>query len=356
MALIDVVRYHSEEDIFAWKYPSEDLRIGTQVVVNVSQHAFFVKGGKVFDELTSGTHTLTTYNIPLLNEIVNLPFGGNSPFQAEVWYINLLTKLDNKWGTSSPILLEDPKYGIIIPVRAYGQYGFKIANPRLFLEKLVGNQTEFTTNKIQDYFKGRIISTLTKLISKKIISENISILEINIYLDELSRLCEDEISKDLIKYGIDIINFHFLSINVSEKDPSIIRLKEAKDLSAKVKITGKDLYQIDRNFDVLEEAAKNESGLAGGLMSAGIGLGAGFNLGNQMNNNINDFKSSSPPPLPILYYAIINDSQTGPGDFNQIKKQIETGEITESTLVWRKGIENWTPIKEFDEFKNIFTN
>jgi membrane protease subunit (stomatin/prohibitin family) len=121
-----------------------------------------------------------TENIPLLNKIINLPFGGKSPFQAEVWYVNLLSKLDNKWGTTNPILLEDPKYGIIIPVRAFGQFGFKISNPRLFLETLTGNLPSFSAEKIQDYFKGKIISSLTSLISKKIVRENISILEINV--------------------------------------------------------------------------------------------------------------------------------------------------------------------------------
>lgn len=202
MAIIDVVKYQADEEVFAWKFPSEDLRIGTQVIVNFSQHAFFVKGGKVYDELSNGTYTIKTENIPLLNKIINLPFGGESPFQAEVWYINLIAKLDNKWGTTAPILLEDPKYGIIMPIRAYGQYGFKISNPRLFLEKLVGNLVDFSSQKIQDYFKGKIISTLTNAISKKIILDKISILEINIHLDELSQFCQEKITNEFQKYGL----------------------------------------------------------------------------------------------------------------------------------------------------------
>lgn len=355
MALIDIVKYQADDNFFAWKFPSEDLRIGTQVIVNVSQFAFFVKGGRVFDEFNSGTHTLTTYNIPLLNEVINIPFGGESPFQAEVWYVNLVAKLDNKWGTSSPILLEDPKYGIVIPIRAYGQYGFKISNPRLFLEKLVGNQIDFSANKIQDYFKGKIISTLTKVVSQKLISDNTSILEINIHLDELSKLCEEQITLEFQEYGIEFNNFYFLSINVPENDPSIVRLKEAKDLTAKVKITGRELYQMDRSFDVLEEAAKNESGIAGGLMSAGIGLGAGLNIGNQMNGVSSHLSTNlTPPPIPILYYAIINNGQFGPGDYNQIKKFIVSGEIISTTLIWKQGLENWQPIDQFDEFINLF--
>lgn len=357
MALIDVVKYQADDSLFAWKFPSEDLKIGTQVIVNTSQHAFFVKGGMVLDEFVSGTYTLTTANIPLLNNIINIPFGGDTPFQAEVWYVNLINKLDNKWGTSSAILLEDPKYGIVIPIRAYGQYGFKISNPRLFLEKLVGNQIDFSAIKIQDYLKGKIISTLTKVISEKLIKNSVSILEINIHLDELSEICENQISIEFNEYGIEFNNFYFLSINVPENDPSIIKLKEAKDLTAKVRITGKELYQMDRSFDVLEEAAKNEGGIAAGLMSAGIGLSAGLNIGSQMQGIASNMNTdSSPPPMPILYYVIVKEGRFGPVDFNQIKKLIVNREIIANTLGWKEGIGNWKPIEEFEEFKNLFNN
>ena len=284
MKIIDIVKYQAQEDEFVWKFPSEDLKIGTQVIVNPAQHAFFIKGGEILDEFTSGTHTVKTENIPLLNKIINLPFGGNSPFQAEVWYVNLLSKLDNKWGTINPILLEDPKYDIIIPVRAFGQFGFKISNPRIFLETLTGNLPSFSADKIQEYFKGKIISSLTSLISKKLVRENISILEISVYLDELSLFCQENISDEFKKFGLEIVNFYFMSINVPLDDPSVVKLKEAKDLAAKVKITGKELYQMDRSFDVLDNAAKNEGGVAGNLMGAGLGLGLGVGVGNQINS------------------------------------------------------------------------
>ncbi|GAB1350090.1 hypothetical protein MASR1M107_23050 [Ignavibacteriales bacterium] len=84
MALIDVVRYQAKDDLFVWKFPSQDLRFGTQLVVNTAQKAFFVKGGKIYDEFNPGTTTLRSSNLPLINKLINLPFGGNSPFQADV--------------------------------------------------------------------------------------------------------------------------------------------------------------------------------------------------------------------------------------------------------------------------------
>ena len=169
MALIDVVKCDIQDGEFCYKFPSDDLRIGTQLIVYPSQTAFFVKGGQIFDTFTAGTYTISSNNIPLLNKIINIPFGSDSPFKAEVWFINQISKLDLPWGTPQPILLEDPKYKIIVPVRSNGQYGLRIKEPRLFLESLIGNMSVFTADKIHQYFKGRLISSLNSLLAKQIV-------------------------------------------------------------------------------------------------------------------------------------------------------------------------------------------
>lgn len=357
MAIIDVVRYQSNDKEFVYKFPSEDLRFGTQLIVSISQEAFFVKGGKILDHFESGTHTLKSENIPLLNKIINLPFGSKSPFSAEVWFVNLISKMDVKWGTSSPIQLEDPKYGIIVPVRAYGQYGFKISNARLFLETLVGNMTVFSSDKIRDYFKGKILSSLTSLISSKLIKENVSILEINSMLDEMSDFAINKLNIEFNKFGIELVNFNFISINVPEEDPSIIKLKEAKDLAAKVKITGRDIYQMDRSFDILDKAAENENGTVGNLMGAGIGLGVGLGAGNQMGNITSNLNTNTPPPPPIIeFFVLFNNQQNGPFDINKIKELILNGNITRETLVWKAGMEKWDIADKQPDLNKLFSS
>ena len=109
MAFIDRLKYDAEsDDWLVWKHPSEEIRRGAQVVVNESQEALFVKGGQALDGLGPGTHTLSTGNIPLLSRLVNLPFGGKTPFAAEVWYVNEHARRDLRWGTKTPIPLIDP--------------------------------------------------------------------------------------------------------------------------------------------------------------------------------------------------------------------------------------------------------
>jgi membrane protease subunit (stomatin/prohibitin family) len=280
--------------------------------------------------------------------------------------VNLLSKLENKWGTPAPIQLEDPKYKVIVPVRAFGQFGMSIIEPRTFLESLVGNMSDFSIDKVLEYFKGKIISSITSTIGKKIIIEGVSVLELHAILDDVSDYCRDAVQKEFLKYGIQIENFYVMSINIPEDDPSVIKLKEAKDLAAKVNIAGKDVYQMDRSFDVMDKAAENE-GTMGGTMGAGMGMGMGFGMGNVMGNmtgNMNTGQqnqqgqggASTPPPAPnsVQYFVLINNQQNGPHSIDSIKLMISQYQINKETLVWKEGMPQWAKITEQEDLNNLF--
>ena len=343
MALIDVVKCDVNNEEFVYKFPSDDLRIGTQLVVYPTQTAFFVKGGEILDEFQSGTHTLKSENIPLLNKLINIPFGSDSPFKADVWFINQISKLDIKWGTSTPLQLEDPRYNIIVPVRAFGQYGIKVKYPRLFLETLIGNMTSFTSEKIEQYFKGKVFAHLNSLISQKIVKDNVSILDINAHLIDMSEHCNMQLNTIFNKYGIEIIEFSFMSINVPQDDPSIVKLKDAKDLAARMKITGKDVYQMERSFNVMQAAAENEGG---GMMNLGAGLGAGLGVGGQMGTMFAQTLNTNPPtppPLPQepMYFLHINNQQQGGFNFQTVITLIS--QRSEERRVGKECRSRWSP-------------
>ena len=109
MGILDIVRFDGlrSRDWLVYKYPSEKLIRGSQLIVQEGQMALFVKGGMVADVFYPGTYTLATENLPILNGLINLPFGGQSPFSAEVYFVNMTVKLDINWGTSDPIPLID---------------------------------------------------------------------------------------------------------------------------------------------------------------------------------------------------------------------------------------------------------
>ena len=347
MAIIDVVKWEVNPNEFCHKFPSQDLRLGTQLVVYTSQTAFFVKGGVICDEFNEpGTHTIKTANIPILNKLINLPFGGDSPFQAEVWFVNGITRLDMKWGTPIPIQLEDPRYSIIVPVRAFGQYGIKIENPRVFLETLIGNMSKFTAEDIDQYFKGKLLSNLNSVLAKSIVEKKISILDINMHLMEISDFCQKEINQYFTKYGISLVDFSIISINVPQDDPSFIKLKEAKAMMAQLNITGKDVYQMQRSFDVLEKAAGNE-GAGSQFMGLGVGMGIGSVMGGVANQNLNTNPQTTPPPVPpqTTYYVYVNGQQLAGQTPAMIAQMRSQGMINDDTLVWTAGMPNWAPLK-----------
>lgn len=278
MAIVDVIKYDGNPDVFAWKYPNSELGTWTQLVVNESQEAILVKGGQVCDVFGAGRHTLSTANIPILNKIINLPFGGDSPFTAEVWFINKLFALDIKWGTSTPIQIQDPKYKVFIPIRSFGQFGIQIENSKMFLMKLVGTLPEFDKNSILKFFRGVYLTKAKDVISSYLVNKGISVLEINAYLDEISTYLQEKVSPTFAEYGIRLVSFYVNDINVPEDDTAVIQLKNALAKRAEMDIVGYS-YQQERSFDTLEGAATNPNSMQGGLMGAGIGLGMGVGVG-----------------------------------------------------------------------------
>lgn len=195
------------------------------------------------------------------------------------------------------------------------------------------------------------------------IQDGISILNINSHLADISLFAQERLKDYFENFGLSLQVFDIISINVNENDPSFVRLKEAKDLAAKLKIMGRDVYQMDRSFDVLEGAAKNPGGVAGGFMGAGLGMGAGMAAGGQMASvashmNINP-APTAPPPVPsanVQYYVVVNGAQQGPYDINNLATAIQSGNVTKDQLVWKAGMANWAPANTLPELASYFNN
>ena len=364
MALIDIVKFEGDDSEFVWKFPSENLRFGTQLIVKPGQVAFLVKGGKILDSFEQGTVTIKSGNIPFLTNLLSLPFGGNTPFQAEVWFVNITTKLNTPWGTPLPIQLEDPKYGVIVPVRAFGQFGFCVIEPRKFLEKVVGNAKVFTAAQITDYFKGVLLSSVNSNIGKAVVEKNISLLQISAFLDELSGFCKEKIAVDFQEFGLEMINFYFQSINIPVEDQSYIKLKQIKEKAAELNVVGRDIYQLDKSMDVLKTAADN-NGMAGLMMQTGMGAGMGMMMGAQLGSQAGQMMTTlpstgagSPPPIPPLpvaqYHVMLNGHQVGPIPLVLLQQMIPAGTFNSMSLVWRQGMAAWQAASTVAEFAGLF--
>lgn len=287
MAMIQVIKFEGDPNALAWKFPNDELGTWTQLIVNESYEAVLFKGGKACDVFMAGRHTLETANIPVLNQIVNLPFGGESPFVAEVWYINKKYILDIKWGTPSPIQMQDPKYKVFLPIRSFGQFGIQVVDSRKFLIKTVGTLSEFTRDNLLKYFKGVYLTNVKDAISTYLLKQNVSALEINAYLIELSEHIKERMAPIFDEYGIQLVNFYVNDINIPEDDSSVIKLKAALAKKAEMDIVGYN-YAQERSFDTLQDAASNPGSTQAGLMGAGLGLGMGVGMGGAFGSGMNN--------------------------------------------------------------------
>lgn len=295
MALIDRIKYDGPspgpngEQIpwLVYKFPSENLVLGSQLIVNMSQEAVFFKEGYALDVFGPGRHTLSTANLPLLQKLINLPFGSNTPFTAEIYFVNKSAKLDIKWGTTDPFQVTEPRYQIIVKLRGFGQFGIKISDSRNFVTQIVGvlqdNQIS-DYEKVSSYFKGLVTTKFKDTIADLIVNKKTSVLDITASIDSISKICQEKISSEFDRFGIEVLNFFIESINVPEEDLS--KLRRILEDKAEFEVLGDERYIRKRSFDVLEKVASNEG--AGGIMGAGLGLGVGLGAGATMGKVFTD--------------------------------------------------------------------
>ncbi len=289
MALFSVVRFDGlrNRDWLIYKYPSEDIVLGSQLIVQEGQAAIFVKGGVVADVFCPGTYTLSTQNLPIIKSLVNLPFGGETPFSAEIYFLNTTVRLDINWGTIDPIQLVDPKYYVKLRVRAFGQMGLRVLDSTALFKQMIGGMQKADIvkfDKVKEYYRGLLVIKVKSAIADAIITNGVSALEISAKLEKLSEAVSQQIAPEFAHYGFEVVNFYIQSINFPDEDfEKINKILEDK---AAFEIMGDSRYATKRSFDVYEGAANNESGVAGAFAAGGIGIGAAMSMGASMNQAV----------------------------------------------------------------------
>ncbi len=284
MALIDRIKTPPDwtTDVLVWKWPSDQLTLGSQLIVNESQEAIFFKGGQALDLFRPGTHTLSSGNIPLLQKLINLPFGGRTPFSAEVYFINKAVSFAQDWGTKTPIMFLDPRYRVTIPLRGYGQYAIRIENSREFVIQAVGaSKGVIASTTASNMLESPIVTCIQQAFGDYLIQERITALELPAHTLSIVDHVIELLRKSYRTFGVELINFTVESINFDSKDESVVRLRGMLDEAARLDVMGdafrrnQDFYRVERQFDVMQGAAESD-GAAGNLMGATMGLGMGF--------------------------------------------------------------------------------
>jgi len=252
---------------------SGEFRLGSQVIVRESQDAVFFRDGKAMDTFGPGRHTITTENIPLLTGLVSTLFEGkDSPFRATMFYVNKKTFTNMKWGTKEPIIFRDKELSMV-RLRAFGSFSMKVDQSNLFINKIVGTEGRFTTDEIEGFLKGMIISRLADLLGETIET----IFDLAQYYDEIGTLAKSRLGDDFGKYGIQLVDFYVQAITPPEEVQE--RIDERSAMGA---IGDMNQYLRFKTATAMGDAAANEGG--GGAAGAGVGMGAGLGMGMTMAN------------------------------------------------------------------------
>lgn len=211
--LIEIIEWMDDSrDTLSWRFPDDDHEIknGAQLIVRESQVAQFLYLGQFGDTFGPGKHTLVTDNIPILSTIKGWKYGFNSPFKADVYFLNTRLFTGNKWGTSNPVMMRDADFGIV-RIRAFGTFDFKIIEPKLFLKEVAGSDQHFRLDEFADTMRSRIVSVFSEALAQA----KIPVLDVAARYSEVGGALLPVINPIVgPKYGLEISSFILENVSV----------------------------------------------------------------------------------------------------------------------------------------------
>jgi membrane protease subunit (stomatin/prohibitin family) len=343
---IDIIQWTDDtQDTMVYRFEryGNQIKNGAKLTVRESQAAVFVSEGQIADVFGPGMYTLETQNLPILSTLKGWKYGFNSPFVAEVYFVNTKRFTNLKWGTMNPLMMRDPDFGIV-RVRAFGTYEMRVKDPAKFLKEIVGTDGDFTSDEISTQIRNVIVSNFSTVIGEA----NVPVLDLVGKYQTLGQTLVSRIQPSIDNYGIELAGLYIENVSVPPE------VEEAIDKRSSMGVVGNlNNFTQFQMAQSMEKAAENEGGAAGG----GMGLGMGMLMMNQMNQQPQAPQQggSTPPPVPGGYHVAVNGQSTGPFDMATLAAKITAGEITADTLVWRAGMQGWGRAGDAADLKGYFT-
>ncbi|PLW99349.1 MAG: antifreeze protein [Marinilabiliales bacterium] len=355
---IDIIEWtDSSNDTMVYRFErhNNEIKNGAKLTVRESQVAVFINEGQLADVFTPGMYTLETENLPVLSTLKGWKHGFNSPFKAEVYFVNTKQFTDQKWGTPNPVMLRDPEFGPI-RIRANGNYALRVKDAPTFIKEIVGTDGDFTTDEVTNQLRNIIVTRFTDAIAES----KIPVLDMASNYDEVSAFCDNKIKPEFTEYGIELTKFLIASITLP---PNV---EEALDKRSSMGIIGDmNKYTQYQTAEAIGDAANNP---AGGGMGEGMGMGMGFAMAGKMMDGMNPQNQQqqqgqqqqqaggAPPPIPgqVKFYLAVNGQQQGPYDIPALKQMVQSGQLTKDTLVWKEGMANWIAAGQVQEMSQVF--
>lgn len=291
---LEIIQWEDDSrDTLSWRYPDEDKEIkrNAQLIVRESQAAQFVYLGQFGDTFGPGKHTLSTDNIPILSTLKGWKYGFESPFKADIYYVNTRLFTGNKWGTANPIMMRDADFGIV-RTRAYGIFDFRVVNVKTFLAEVAGTDHHFRLDEFADTMRSRIVSVFTDALA----SAKVPVLDVASRYQELGEALLPLINPAVTsKYGIEISSFIVENVSLPPE------VEQAIDKRTSMAAVGNLNDYV--KYQMAESMTKGEGG---GMANTAAQLGAGLSLGQQLAATMNAPQTTPiaapvgavPPPIP----------------------------------------------------------
>lgn len=275
--LVDVIEWVDDSrDTIVYKYDmgGKDIMMGAQLTVRESQVAVFMNEGKLADVYTPGRYELTTANMPVMTSLQSWKFGFNSPFKADVYFINTRQFLDLKWGTSNPVMMRDSEFGMI-RLRAFGIYSFKVSDAAVFLKEVFGTNPLFTVSDVDGQIKRTIVSGLSDVLAQS----KIPALDLAAQYDELGAQMLESLNPKMAGMGIVLCTFVIENISLPEE------VSKAMDRRTSMGVVGDlDRYAKYQAAESIRDAANNPGGA--GVAGMGVGMGAAAAMGQMFSQSM----------------------------------------------------------------------
>lgn len=413
---MDVIRC-DEQEYLVWKWrPSGEanstkkensIRWGSSLRVKDGEVAVFVyqqKDGTMTDYIV-GPHddTIKTANFPVLTSIVGSLWGGNSPFQAEIYFINL--QGNNQVRFAVPYFdVVDPRYpDFAVPVAVRGTITFNIADYKQFIK--LNRLIDFDLEAFSKQIKDSVVKYTKNIVGNCPIDNGIPVIQIerkvlevsDMVQSRLSGVFENDFGVNLKRLDISAIEIDKESDNYQDlyhitKQQQIIQAEQigrraeidteiyAKSGNLGVESQYIQAHAINKQAEVLKAAAESMGQMGGmdlggggdGFNPAGMmmGMAMGGAMANQMTGMMNGMTqgvqpqqqvpamggAAVPPPMPaaVQYTVAINGQQYGPYNLQQMQQMAQSGQINASTLVWAPGMPQWAAAGTVPELAQLF--
>ncbi len=265
---IDVIEWtdnSSNTMVYRYNMDGKEIMMGAQLTVRESQVAIFVNEGEIADVYGPGRYELSTSNMPIMTKLQSWKYGFNSPFKAEVYFVNTKQFMDRKWGTTNPVMMRDAEFGMI-RVRAFGIFAFRVADPATFLREVFGTRTMTTAEDVEGQIKRMLVSGLSDAIAES----KIPALDLAANYEELSRYALQAMAPKLSPLGLALTALVIENISLPEE------VEKSMDKRTSMGVLGDmNRYTQYQAAEAMREAANNPGGAAG----AGMGMGAGVAMG-----------------------------------------------------------------------------